>query len=151
MAVERWYPSKVDWWVGLLLVIGPLAALAGLVVTLRSGQGASVAVALAGPVLFAAIYVGLVFPMRYGIDSDALVVRFGLVRLRIPLADIVEVRPTRNPLSSPALSLDRLAVSTGDGSSLRIRALISPAARSDFLAELAARARLRRDGDRLVR
>jgi hypothetical protein len=150
MGVERWYPSKVDWWVAILLVIGPLAALAGLAVTLRSGHGSTIAVALAGPVVFAAIYIGLVFPMRYGIDDDALVVRFGLVRLRIPLADITEVRPTRNPLSSPALSLDRLAISTGDGSERRVRALISPAARDGFLAELAARARLRRDGDRLV-
>ena len=151
MAVERWYRSKVDWWVAVLLVVGPLAALAGMAVTLRSGQGFAVLVALFGPALFAAIYVGLVFPMRYGIDGESLVVRFGLVRVRIGLAEITEVRPTRNPLSSPALSLDRLAISTGEASSRRTRALISPAARGEFLTELADRARLRRDGDRLVR
>jgi len=91
----------------------------------------------------------LVFPMRYGLDDTHLQVRFGICRQRIPLADILEVHPTRNPLSSPALSLDRLHVQFGQGIFKTV--MISPAERSRFLDDLAKTAGLKREGDRLVR
>jgi hypothetical protein len=145
--MTRWYPSKVDWWLAILLAVGPLACVAALVGAVVAGGGAIVA--WAGALFIAAIYLGLVFPMRYGIEGDALVVRHGVVRQRIPLKDISEVAPTRNPLSSPALSLDRLAIRFGEG--FFKSAMISPAAKAEFLDELAVAAGLRRDGDRLVR
>ena len=74
---------------------------------------------------------------------------FGICRRRIPFADLSEVRPKSNPLSAPALSLDRLRVRFGRGA---FRALmISPAARDLFLDELARKAGLKREGDRLFR
>jgi len=103
-----------------------------------------------GAVLFVCgIYFGLVFPLKYGLDETNLLVRFGLVRQRIPLVDISEVRPTHNPLSSPALSLDRLHVQYGPGFFKAV--MISPADRNRFLDELAQKAGLKRQGDRLVR
>jgi hypothetical protein len=99
--------------------------------------------------LVLAIYVGVLFPMRYGLDDTHLLVRFGLLRLRIPLADIAEVQPTRNPLSSPALSLDRLSVQFGKG--ILDTVMISPADRGHFVDALAQKAGLKREGDRLVR
>jgi hypothetical protein len=95
------------------------------------------------------IYFGLVFPMRYGLDDTDLLVRFGVCRQRVPLADITEVRPTHNPLSSPALSLDRLHVQYGPGFFKAV--MISPADREGFLDDLARSAGLKREGDRLVR
>jgi hypothetical protein len=95
------------------------------------------------------MYLGLVLPMRYAITDQHLVVRHGLVRQRIALRDITVVEPTRSPLSSPALSLDRLRIEFGTG--FFKSAMISPAAKSEFLAELAVKAGLERDGDRLVR
>ena len=142
--VERWYASKVDWWLGILLVLAPLAAVGGALIALSSGAPSTVA--LAGVALMAVIYLGAVFPMRYGIDDDVLIVRYGLIRQRVPLADITLVEPTRNPLSSPALSLDRLMIHYG-----RRRIMISPAARDEFLAELAKGARLHRNGETLNR
>ena len=44
----------------------------------------------------------------YRITATELLVRSAFFRWRIPLVQIVEVFPTHNPLSSPALSLDRL-------------------------------------------
>jgi len=87
--------------------------------------------------------------MRYGIDDEHLHVRFGVCRQRIPLKDISEVHPTRNPLSSPALSLDRLHVQFGEGVFKAV--MISPADRDRFLDELADKAKLKCEGDRLVR
>jgi len=147
-APERWYPSKVDWWIAALLAVAPVICVtAAVLVVLSGGSGVPIAVGAAG--FLVAIYLGLVLPMRYGITVDALVVRHGLVRQRIRLADITDVTPTRNPLSSPALSLDRLQIRFGEGFFKSV--MISPADRNGFLTELAERAGLRRDGDRLVR
>lgn len=96
------------------------------------------------------------WPMEYdpgasGPDGEPiLLVRCGrLVRYRIPLAEIREVRPSAELLSSPAsCSYDRIKVVYGVYRSL----LISPRDRDDFLDELARRANhLERDGDSLVR
>lgn len=145
MAVGRWYPSKIDWWLAVLLALGPAVCLVTAFVVPPSER----VIAYASTGVLAAIYLGLVFPMRYGIDETHLIVRHGLVRQRIALADISEVHPSRSPLSSPALSLDRLHIKFGDG--MFKSALISPAAKSEFLDELAAKAGLRREGERLVR
>ncbi|MBA3465411.1 MAG: PH domain-containing protein [Deltaproteobacteria bacterium] len=147
MAVQRWYPSKVDWWLAILLAIAPVASVIALIGTLLAGTG--VVIAAGGVLVLAAVYLGLVFPMRYGIDVEHLVVRHGVVRQQIRLSDITEVLPTRSPLSSPALSLDRLAIKFGEG--FFKSAMISPAAKAEFLSELATRANLRREGERLIR
>lgn len=143
----RWYPSKIDPWLAVVLAFGPLVCIAAGITLVVAGEPWWLAAAPL--VLVAGIYVGLVFPMRYAVADDAIVVRHGLVRQRIPLKDITEVRPTRNPLSSPALSLDRLLISFGTGWSKQ--AMISPADRDAFLDELAGRAGFVRDGDRLHR
>ena len=143
-----WYPSKVDWWLGVLLVV-PLALIPAWIAAVASGSRAEMLAMLLATVLVVGILVGLVFPMRYGIGEDTLLIRFGLCRLRVDLRDIIEVEPSRNPLASPALSMDRLIVrhsSSGFG-----YVLISPAERDRFLEELSRRSGMRRDGDRLFR
>lgn len=53
----------------------------------------------------------LTYPLYYKITGDELVVRCGLlVNQHFLLSVIVLVQPTRNPLSAPAWSLDRLRV-----------------------------------------
>jgi hypothetical protein len=149
MTETRWYPSKMDTWLVVLLAIAALLPLGIALAALIAGQWQA---ALAGLLPFAfliALYAGLVFPMRYGFEAEQLVICFGMARRRVPLAAIREVHPTSNPLSSPALSLDRLHVQYGDG--LLGAVMISPADREGFLTDLAARAGLAREGDRLVR
>jgi Bacterial PH domain len=140
-----WFRSKVDWWLGLLLVVAPAVTLVG---GLSAPESQRLA-ALTGTFVLAAVYLGLVFPMRYGITDSELVVRHGLVRQRVKLADITAVIPTRNPISSPALSLDRLRITFGTGFGKNF--MISPVDKQQFLVELALRARLVRDGDGLKR
>ncbi len=79
----------------------------------------------------------LAYHTDYSIDPESLTIRVGPLRTRIPLAEIVEVFPTRNPLSAPAWSLDRLQVRTR---TRKIAALISPERPQQFLAEMAAQA-----------
>jgi hypothetical protein len=145
----QWYSSKVDWWIAALLCVPPVASVAAIVGLVAQGKAGELPLALGGIAVVAAVYIGLVFPMRYGISDTHLVVRFGMMRQRIPLANIIEIYPTHNPLSSPALSLDRLWVQYG--ASWTKAVMISPADRDRFLAELADKTGLKREGDRLAR
>lgn len=145
----RWFPSKVDWWLGVLLVILPLSQLAVVGSGLARGDSSEIVVGVISTLAVGALYGCLIFPMRYGIGPEELVIRHGLCRQRVRLRDIQEVRPTGNPLSSPALSLDRVEIRVGPG--CFSPSYISPADRDGFLELLAANAGLVREGKRLVR
>lgn len=144
-----WYPSKVDWWLAVILVLIPVLEVATVIWSLISGDTAAILWSVGSAVFIVVLYALVVIPVRYGISDRELIIRFGLIRQRVPLAAITEVRPTRSPLSSPALSLDRLAIRTRKG--FLPAAQISPANREQFLKTLAARAGLQREGDRLIR
>ena len=144
----QWYSSKVDWWIAALLCVPPVASVAVTVGFATQENAGELPWRIGSIALVFAIYFGTVFPMRYGIGDTDLVVRSGMIWQRIPLANIIEVYPTHNPLSSPALSLDRLYVKYG--ASWTKAVMISPADRDRFLDELASRSGLKRDGDRLV-
>jgi hypothetical protein len=75
--------------------------------------------------------------LRYFLSDDALRIRCGPFRMRVPIAEISSITPTRNPLSSPALSLDRLRIEYGAGRAI----MISPEPREEFLRQLEYRRR----------
>ena len=140
------FPSKVDWWLGAILVaVIPVSMLLSAYTAFRAGQ---TGMAVASVAFVIVLYVGLVFPMYYELERDSLVIRFGLMRSRIPYSAIKAVSPTRNPLSSPALSLDRLHVDCDRNWGRGVN--ISPKEKQRFLEELAKRApHLELAGDRL--
>jgi hypothetical protein len=72
---------------------------------------------------------------RYTLTDEYLLVKCGPFSWSIPLRDIYEIEPTRNPMSSPALSLDRLLVRYGGGAEL----MISPADKAGFMMALRKR------------
>jgi hypothetical protein len=117
---------------------------AGSIVITVLEDGDGIWAALLSLLVMAGIYGGLLFPLYYRLEASALLVRFGLVRQRIPYDAITAVRPTHNPLSSPALSLRRLRVDYR-----RSFVMISPVRRDEFLDALAQRAGLVREGDKL--
>jgi hypothetical protein len=127
----RWYRSKVDWWMVPLLCLPPVALVVACIALALAGKTSELPLCVAILLLLAGIYFGLVCPMRYGLDDTHLVVRFGLCRQRIPLADISEVHRTRKGFCKAVM--------------------ISPADRNGFLDDLARTAGLKREGDRLVR
>ena len=144
-APARWYSSKIDWWIIPLLLVPPTAALFLVGRAFQTGNWTDGLIGLLTLLFVLAIYFGLIFPMRYGITQDRLIVRAGLTRQEVPLEQIVEVRRTYNPLSSPALSLDRLQITTTGR--LFNMVLISPAQQTEFVNELAAAANLQRRED----
>ncbi len=145
----QWFRSKVDWWLIPLLILPPVASVVVSVAFFLQGKMSELPWGIASLLFVACLYIGLVFPIRYGLDETQLIVRFGLCRQRIPLSRVVAVEPTRNPLSSPALSLDRLHIQYGQGIFKAV--MISPKNRDQFLDELAQKTGLKRTGDRLVR
>ncbi|MGH9814348.1 MAG: PH domain-containing protein [Candidatus Acidiferrales bacterium] len=141
------YRSKVDAWIALLVGGGALVSVFVGAMLLWQGQRLGWLVMLLMPGLLRL----LAWPIDYEITEAELIIRAGVLRWRIPLAAIVNVEPTRNPLSSPAWSLDRLRVRWRRGA--RIRWIqISPEDKLAFLLELAAGdSGLRLEGNRLSR
>jgi len=129
------FPSKVDAWLGAILAALLVSAVAVPILLLMSGDPQAW-IGLVSSVLILAIFGGLVFPLYYELEDQALLIRFGLVRSRVPYAEIKRVVPSRSILSSPALSLDRLHVDAGNP----LGPLISPKDKSAFLDALAAKA-----------
>src|SRR5262245_18357580 len=146
------YPSKVDSWV---------VALLGTVIVFEIGLGlffaawtpppkavaytvAAFSLALAGFLAW------ILTSTEYDVGDGELRARSGPFRFRVPLDAIVGVRPTRNPISSPAFSLDRLQVDYQRNGRKRFFRT-SPKDKERFLEELASLVPgLRKDGDRLV-
>ncbi|HEX7081685.1 MAG TPA: PH domain-containing protein [Gammaproteobacteria bacterium] len=131
---ELVFRSKVDAWLKVVFVGTAVTAVTGVVV----------AAVFAGPLAFVAIPllivpVGLpVWMLRatyYTLTDSYLAVRCGPFGWRVPLHQVRSVTPTRNPLSSPALSFDRLRIDYGRGSSI----MISPQDKELFVRELNAR------------
>lgn len=123
------YQSKIDPWALPLLAVVPLIpALAALLM--------HEPVAYLSFAVFVLLYVLLVFPVSYRLESEALLIHSGILRWRVPYVQMRSVQPTRGMLAIPAMSLDRFEILYGAAG----RALISPRDRRAFLADLHARA-----------
>jgi len=123
------FKSKVDMW---------LAATIGVSVVFCLGT-AFFCLLLAHPVTYlTAIFligVGAVMPLwlmlslRYCVDQQCLTIRCGPFLWRVSLASISAVTPSRSVLSSPALSMDRLAIAYDNGKVV----MVSPSDKKGFL------------------
>jgi|SRR5678815_2140404 hypothetical protein len=129
------FRSKCDWWLlGLLLFVISAQLTAAVFVFIAGDNERWVGFLL----LFSAGFIGwLLRATYYVVDDTRLLVRSGPFWWTVPLETIQEVFPTRNPLSSPALSLDRLCVRYQRGKSKGM-IMISPADKEGFLKVVAA-------------
>ena len=131
--------SKMDVW---------LAAVLGLSTVVLSLLGAYYLLGETRLVLFsfiaggvALVSVSFIYPMYYRIDASVLTVRSGFTRTRIPISQILTIKPSWNPLSSTALSVDNLRIDY-----LATWIVISPKDRKKFINDLA-----RQDPNLIVR
>jgi hypothetical protein len=115
------YRSKIDWWL-MLIVYG--AFVYPVVDGIRMKQ-----------YILSLVFIGIIllisflfYNTRYTIEGENLLIW----RTKIDINSIRKVYKTRNPLSSPALSLDRLAIVYNKFDEV----LISPVERDDFIQEL---------------
>ena len=114
MSVKR-FRSKVDTWL-VLVVVAALVVLAAALVSMVVAGASLAAIALFLGVMTAVmLFTGLIFTRTwYEIDARELRIVSGPFRWTIPRESIRSVEDSRNPLSSPALSLDRLRIRYGD-------------------------------------
>ena len=95
-------------WIVRLTMLGSIAA--SIAIAVSQGE-AGAALPATAVVLVAYAFVEWIFQSTYyTVDQDYLRIRSGPFRWRVPIVDIESITPTRNPLSSPALSLDRLRI-----------------------------------------
>lgn len=145
---------KYDRWLVAVLALGAVVSLA-LPALLWASVPAAARPMLLGTLaldfVVIAFVVWLVAAIRYELSESDLVVRFGPFRITVPLQGIDEIFPTKNPLSAPAPSLDRLQINYRVGERRRV-VLVSPKDKAAFLEDVAAAGRgLSVQGDRVVR
>jgi hypothetical protein len=139
--VDSAYRSKLDIWLVIVLVGLPIVALEFLI----DGMGLSDRAINVLALLIVVIVLGMVFWLflttRYTLTDEYLLIRCGPFSWAIAFDEITHIEPTRNPYSSPALSLDRLAIRYGGG-----ELLISPADKERFMIDLKKRLKARSAG-----
>jgi hypothetical protein len=129
------YRSQVDQWLLIVFGVSALVALAACLMLVYYGS------LLEWVLAAATLLVGMGLPWwilsstTYTLTTGFLVIRSGPFHWNIPLRQVTNIKPTRNPLSSPALSLDRLRIECSDGRVIQI----SPDDRKRFLADLRSR------------
>jgi len=121
------HKAKIDWWIGLLTIVA-------IALPFSSAVSTATPWGYAGSLVTAVLIFGCCYPQWYETTADALVIRAGFTTRRIPYSTITMVRPSSNPRSSIAMSLDRVEIEYG-GKKL----LIAPADKPAFFEDLAAR------------
>ena len=123
--MKKLYPSKI----GLELVIPIFIILALSFYPLFRAPTTS-------KIVFSSVVIAFITYMllsnRYIIDGNTLIIKSGISTKKIEISSIHKIEKSRNIISSPASSLDRLEVSFGDGHSI----LISPKDKAGFIDEL---------------
>ena len=125
------YRSKIDCW--LAVMISGITILPALPLVI-SGEDIWVVVLLA---FIAALEIAVVIGFRYVIDGLKLMVKalYVINSGTYDIGNIVEITPTRTILSSPAASLDRIAISLSNS---RTPLVISPVDKEAFISTLTA-------------
>jgi hypothetical protein len=116
------FQSKKDLWLGLLIWI-PIGG--GLMTSLMNGGWFIKGLLLTTSCLVAWIW----FVTYYYISDDLLMIRCGPFKEKIKIEDIKSIKKTRNPISSAALSLDRMEIRYGDYG----MTIISPKHEEEFI------------------
>lgn len=120
------YRSKIDLWL-LLLVFIPLSI--PLWIGIR--ENSLDFLLIESPIIAFIVY--LFLQTKYRITGTVLNVKAGfLINEDIDIKTIKSIKKTYNPISSPALSINRLGIIYGDSSYI----LISPKKRKEFIAHL---------------
>lgn len=120
------YQSAVSWWLWALVAI-PVV-----VTSVMSVMDGELAVLLIHALV--ALLVGhLFFTTCYMVEKNTLTVKSSvLINIKIDIATIRKITETNNPLSSPALSLDRLWIDYGKNGAV----MISPKDKEGFIRQI---------------
>ncbi len=119
------YKSKIDLWISIPLFVALGGSLVFLVIDKEW-------ITLLINLIISLFIYKLFSSTYYIIDANKLVIRSSfIINISINISEITQIKETRNPLSSPALSLDRIEIKYGAKS-----VMISPKEKNDFIEHL---------------
>ena len=125
------YPSGIDAWIVVMLLLAPITSLAIGVYLLQQGQGSGAITLFLCAAAAGSLSAAATIPCRYTLHDDALTVRCGLLCYQIPLAEILSVSKSGTILSGPALSMKRVLIMTSSR-----KHILSPKQRDIFIDDL---------------
>ena len=119
------FKSKIDLWVGAIFTLLPIIMIS-----------AAIEERDVVPIVITVLMIGMLavlfFGTKYVIDSDELIIYGGIYKKKIAINQITSLRPTKNPISAPAMSLDRIEITYNH---MQI-ALVSPKDKEIFIKKL---------------
>lgn len=104
------FRSKIDWWLLLIFVVITANILMKIY---EANHHYSLASNFPHLVIYSLIIFLIwlpIFNTYYVVGNNTLMIKSLVFRWKIHIDDITQIEPTHNPLSSPALSLDRLKI-----------------------------------------
>ena len=129
MSAQR-FKSKVDGWIAVVLAIAIVGQAVGIgAAALQSPDPLVTTGLILVGIALSALIIWLTLGTHYTVDRRMLKIAAGPFRWKVNIDEITSVEATRNPLSSPALSLDRIMIRYGK----RRRIMVSPADKTGFL------------------
>jgi membrane protein YdbS with pleckstrin-like domain len=124
------FRSKIDWWVRLVLITAVLTEIVVIwMIASESRDPVATTVVILVCILAIMLFAWVMFGTTYKVDRGTLRIRSGPFRWKVPIDQIHAVEATRSPLSSPALSMDRIRIHYGENR----RVMVSPADKAGFL------------------
>lgn len=111
----------------VIAIVGQLLAVVAVLGADQPTPVPAIIVAIVVPAIL--LTISVLVRTHYTVAGDTLRIVCGPFRWSVPISEISEVVDSRSPLSSPALSLDRLKISYGHNKHI----LISPDDRNGFL------------------
>ena len=126
------FKSRVDTWLAVLILLSMGLCIYGAGYAILEGEllGNLVALFMIGTGVLLPLW--LLLTTRYSVSDDDLDIRCGPFRWQIRRDTITSIKPSNNPLSSPALSLDRLRIRYDGGRYV----LVSPRDKAGFIRAL---------------
>ncbi|WP_087971464.1 PH domain-containing protein [Oceanobacillus rekensis] len=101
-----YFPSKKDKWLTILIWT---VALLGMMTPLLKGQLAAAGIML----LLGLILLWFWFKTGYKIENDKIRIYYGPIRQTVKINEIKVIVKSKSPLTSPALSMDRIQIRCG--------------------------------------
>jgi membrane protein YdbS with pleckstrin-like domain len=128
MAPKR-FKSKVDRWLLFLLVaVMVFEVVIMSIAATQLGSPRESIILIVAALAIVALIGSMLVGTHYTVSGNTLRVACGPFRWKVPIDAIQSVEATRSPLSSPALSLDRLRIQYG-----KRRIMVSPSDKTGFL------------------
>jgi hypothetical protein len=124
------FRSRIDSWILILLIIAIGGMMLALVAALMNGVRRTEALILMAIIVPGTLLiVSTLLRTHYTVADGKIRVVSGPFAWNVPIAEITDISETHSPLSSPALSLDRLRISYGRNKCI----MVSPEDKKGFL------------------